>query len=148
MLAQLEEEIPAGVDLAEAANPIWLQKVDPPQPKDTLRTKDMPEGNYQYFQRSWSQIRYTNISEQTTPRLETVLFLQALDGIATPTNPFGLSAKQIPVVGSFLEDEVAKIDLDSTPRPILCHIGKNKTTKTKKKDKMFLVSLYKPDAPA
>ena len=139
MLAQLEEEIPAGVDLAEAANPIWLQKVDPPQPKDTLRTKDMPEGNYQCS-------KYAIQIYRNKPR--TVLFLQALDGIATPTNPFGLSAKQIPVVGSFLEDEVAKIDLDSTPRPILCHIGKNKTTKTKKKDKMFLVSLYKPDAPA
>ena len=139
MLAQLEEEIPAGVDLAEAANPIWLQKIDSPQPKNTLRTKDMAEGDYQCS-------KYAIQIYRQKPR--TVLFLQSLDATATPTNPFGASTKPIPVVGSFLEDEVAKIDLETTPRPILCRIGKTKTTKTKKKDKIFQISLHKPDAPA
>ena len=127
-LAQMEEEIPIEIDVEEAANPIWMQNVEPPEPKCTLHTRDMLEGDY-------TCDKYAIQMYRNKPR--TVLFLQH----AEPTAP----RKETPVVGVFLAEEISKIDLPSTLRPILCHIGKNKTTKTKKKDRIFLLSISNPE---
>lgn len=103
----------------------WV--LEPPPSKERVQTLRMPEGEYQCW-------RYAEIEYRGKPR--TILFLEEkCDGCASGECQEAHSST--PVWGHFLQQEVEKIDL-LAPRttPLYCKIGRERTTKSNKKDRI------------
>ena len=115
--------------LQEAGRRSCLLERPMPPPKERVQALDMEEGEYQCY--SYARMQYRG-----KPR--TILFLEDKCEECAAGGCWEGHAETA-VWGHFLQEELQKIRLG--PAPLYCRIGREKTTKSKNKDRVAYVSI-------
>ena len=117
------QSVVENIDEPIPSKSLYLLKVDPPAPKNTIQLSKMKEGEYVCYQ-------YASTTYRGKPK--TILFL------------IGTAEEEIPTYGPFLQQEVEKLDLSNSIAPIYCRIGEFKHTKSRHKDRTFSIVASHP----
>ena len=107
--------------------PVGLGKVEAPAGKERVQTLQMQEGEYQCWCYAESTYRGKPVFLET--KCEACAAGECLE-----THP------RTPVWGHFLEEELQKIDLHTRRLPLYCSIGRERTMRANKKDRIVYLA--------